>query len=51
MNYEELGLEDLRKECQVRGIVFNDKDGKRNLSSKLRVFDKEKSALEEGEEG
>ena len=51
MDYEELSLEDLRKECQARDIAFNDKDGKRNLSSKLRVSDKnKKSALENGEE-
>lgn len=40
MNYEDQELDRLREECTKRGIDFGDKDGKRNLCSKLRVFDK-----------
>lgn len=38
--YEELDLEELRLECTNREIEFGPKDGKRNLVSRLRVFDK-----------
>lgn len=38
--YEELDLEELRLECSNRGIAFVPKDGRRNLISRLRVFDK-----------
>ena len=42
--YEDLELEQLRDECRKRGIAFGDKDGRRNLASKLRVNDKETTA-------
>ena len=49
--YEELELEQLRDECRKRGLLFVQKDGCRNLRSKLRVNDKGLVAESEAEEG
>ncbi|KAK3754206.1 hypothetical protein QZH41_003308 [Actinostola sp. cb2023] len=49
-NYDDLELEELRSECLKRDISFNGKDGRRNLTSKLRVFDRDENVAERSEE-
>ena len=45
--YERLNLEELRLECTNREIMYGSKDGKRNLVSRLKVYDKNEAALAE----
>lgn len=45
--YERLNLEELRLECTNREIMYGPKDGKRNLISRLKVYDKNEAALAE----